>query len=309
MATLPKEEPATNQIHEVPKDESEHQFNAAAHVLSADLELPVTREVNLEAHVRLEPDGAYKFQPTGHLRLEGIISYQSGYTQVGGHKSPKPGHGFVTLTTSVVEGLNILDVLTADRVVGQISTEHPEWPVDEKDARPRRQVPTVTFLGTRFENLRIAGREVTLDTQFDILGLEPKDDRSYLEDKGVLDRVFAHYDRIKDARDLPDWAKEKEHCWNQDAVQPYGDMKCSLVKQIRGAPGIPFGHVLDLPHFGKIFLAELTVTRKPAKPGNGYPNPETYVFHLEMVRVQLGCLAQGTATVVTLDTNGTGGHH
>ena len=151
IPTLPEE--PTGQIHAVPKgvaqDEPVHAFNAAAHVLHANLDHPVTREVEREAYVRLRPDGTYKFQPTGPMRLEGILSYESGYTQVGGHKSPKKGHGFVTLSTSVVEGLNILDVLTADRVVAQISTEHPEW--DDR----RRQVPTVTFLGTRFENLRI----------------------------------------------------------------------------------------------------------------------------------------------------------
>jgi hypothetical protein len=299
MATLPKEEPKDG-IHEVTKEGPEpspaHTFNAAAHVLTANLEHPVTREVEREAHVRLRPDGTYKFQPTGPMRLEGILSYESGYTQVGGHKSPKEGHGFVTLTTSAVEGLNILDVLTADRVVGQISTEHPVW-----DHRQPRQVPTVTFLGTRFENLRIDGHRVELETQFDILGTEPKEDTPYLENEEVLKRVSAHYDS------LPDWAKDEKFGWGQAPGQPYGDMKCSLVQQIDKKRGIPVGHVIDLPHFGKIFLAELTVNRKKAEPiGNGHPNPETYHFHLEMIRVELGCLAQGTATVVALSSNGTG---
>lgn len=303
MSTRPIEEPQ-DQIHEVPKERPElspaHNFNAAAHVLTANLEHPVTREVEREAHVRLRPDGTYKFQPTGPMRLEGILSYKSGYTQVGGHKSPKKGHGFVTLSTSVVEGLNILDVLTADRVVAQISTEHPEW--DDR----RRQVPTVTFLGTRFENLRIDGHEVELETQSDILGAEPKEDTPYHEEEEVLKRVSAHYDS------LPGWAKEEKYGWNQAPGQPYGDMKCSLVTQIDKKRQTPIGHVIHLPHFGKIFLAELTVNRKKAEPStNGKPNPETYHFHLEMIRVELGCLAQGSATVVTADSNGQGSgtHH
>jgi hypothetical protein len=298
MATVPKEEPRDG-IHEVTKEEPEHTFYATAHVLSANLEHPVTREVEREAHVRLHPDGTYKFQPSGPLRLEGIIAYESGYTQVGGHKSPKEGHGFVTLTTSVVEGLNILDVLTADRVVGQISTEHPVW-----DPRQPLHVPTVTFLGTRFENLRIDGHEVELETQLDILGPEPVDDKSYHENEGVLRRVFEHYTRIKGT----DWAKDEKRGWNQAPGQPYGDMKCSLVRQIHKTPGTPVGHVIDLPHFGKIFLAELTVNRKKAEPSNnGKPNPEKYHFTLEMIRVELGCLAQGTATAGALSSNGTGG--
>ncbi len=47
------------------------------------------------------------------------------YTQVAGNRSTKSGQGWTTLTTSVIEGLNVLDVVTADRVVGQTITEHP----------------------------------------------------------------------------------------------------------------------------------------------------------------------------------------
>jgi hypothetical protein len=318
MSSLPKEDLA-NQIHavgnerEVSAYEPKHYFHAAAHVLEADLKAPVVREVKQVSHVRLEPDGMYKFQPTGPLRLEGIISYESGYTQVGGHKSPKPGHGFVTLTTSVVEGLNILDVLTADRVVAQISTEHPEWYGLQEDPRPRRQVPSVTFLGTRFENLRINGREVKLHTKLDILGSEPVNDQSYLDDNEIRKNVSEHYGRIKKVAKRPDWAKAEDLWWNQDrwkqdGVPRYGDMKCSLVSEIdEDIPGIPFGHVIHLPNFGNIFLAELTVTRKEAEPSkNGYAYPEMYIFHLDMIRVELGCLATGSGTAGSLSSNGKG---
>lgn len=313
MATLPKEEP-TNQIHEVPDYEPDHLFHADAQLLEAALQAPVIREVKRVSHVKLEPDGTYKFQQSGGLRLEGIISYESGYTQVGGHKSPKPGHGFVTLATSVVEGLNILDVLTADRVVAQISTEHPEWWPEATNGRRPLQVPTVSFLGTRFENLRINGHEVRLKTKFDILGAKPPaDDTSYLDDSKVRDNVSEHYGRIQKANKLAEWTTDEKYYWNQD-VPHYGEMKCSLVSEIdKGVAGIPFGHVIDLPHFGRIFLAELTVTRERAKPStNGYANPETYHVHLDMIRVELGCPAQGSSTAVSASSNGGGsgtGHH
>jgi len=57
----------------------------------------------------------------------------------------------------------VLDVLTADRVVGQIITEHPLV----------GYVPIISFLGTRFENLRIAGHPVELDLDLNILGDKP----------------------------------------------------------------------------------------------------------------------------------------
>src|SRR4029077_9815410 len=87
-------------------------------------------------------------------------------------------------------------------------------------------------------------------------------------------------------------------------------MQCSVVKRITGAPGIPFGHVIDLPHFGKIFLGELTVTRELGKSVTAKSNdaePDTYLFHLTMIRLELGCIAQGNAGIVMADANGRGG--
>jgi hypothetical protein len=76
-----------------------------------------------------------------------------------------------------------------------------------------------------------------------------------------------------------------------------------LVNSVTGAPGIQFGHVLDIPHFGKIFLAELTLKREK----NGAPAPEKYAFRLTMIRMELGCLAQGNGGVSTAESNGGGG--
>jgi hypothetical protein len=78
---------------------------------------------------------------------------------------------------------------------------------------------------------------------------------------------------------------------------------------LKGAPDISFGHVIDLPHFGKIFLGELTVDRENGKPAvskDEPPKPETYTFHLTMIRLDMGCLAQGKARIVALDANGSG---
>ena len=103
------------------------------------------------------PSGRRSFR-----RGVGDLSYEAAHTQVAGNRETKPGHdGYTTLVTSVVEGLNILDVVTADLVVAQISTDHPLV----------GYVPSITFLGTRFENLRIAGHKVDeLEMCLDIFG-------------------------------------------------------------------------------------------------------------------------------------------
>ncbi len=271
-----------------------HNFYAEANVLTADLEQPLKEKISPQAFVKLPRDGQYQFSQADPFRFEGILSYKSGYTQVAGHPSSKIA-GFTTLATSVLEGLNVLDVVTADRVVAQISTVHPIYGTG--------QVPSVTFLGTRFDNLRIAGHRVEVERSLDILGPKPDDDRSYFEDRDVLDRISEQYDRIAAADDLPDWAAEL-YPRDRPGLNGNGQLECSLVNGIAGAPGFSFGHVIDLPHFGKIFLGELRVERTPGNPAKG--TYDTYKFHLTMIKMQMGCLGEGTIGAGSAVSNGTG---
>ena len=273
-----------------------HRYRADASLLSAEFQQPIQETVVSKATVTLPKEGGYQYEPANPFRLEGILSYESGYAQVAGHRNSK-NVGFTTLASGAIEGLNILDVVTADRIVGQIATEHPDYD-ETKDG-----VPRVSFLGTRFENLRIAGHKVEVERHLDILGPKPARKKSYFEDGDVLDRVATQYVAINKTKGLPEWAGER-YRWNRKAAQA-GPMCCSVVRSIKGYSGITFGHVIDVPHFGKIFLGELKLEReKPVDPDD----PVTYIFYLTMVRVELGCVAHGNVTVVPLDSNGSGGH-
>src|ERR1019366_5208758 len=233
-----------------------HNYYAEANVLTADLEQPLKDKIRPQAFVKLPRDGQYQFSQADPFRFEGILSYKSGYTQAAGHPSSQIG-GFTTPATSVLEGLNVLDVVTAGRGAGQISTVHPVYGTG--------QVASVTFLGTRFDNLRIAGHKVEVERSLDILGPKPVDDESYFDNRDVLDRISQQYERIAAANDLPDWAAE-QYPKGRRALNGNGELQCSLISSVAGAPGFSFGHVIDLPHFGKIFLGELKVEREPGNP-------------------------------------------
>ena len=129
------------------------------------------------------------------------------------------------------------------------------------------------------------------------------DDESYFDNRDVLDRISRQYDRIAAANDLPDWAAE-QYPKGRPALNGSGKLECSLISSVAGAPGISFGHVIDLPHFGKIFLGELKVEREPGNPSKGIY--DAYKFHLTMIRLQMGCLAEGNISVTPLDSNGQG---
>src|SRR5580704_894296 len=282
-----------------------HTYHGEADLLEMEIKEPFQQKVRPQAKVKLYGDGEdshYQFKHAGPFRLEGIASYQSGYTQVAAARSTKHERRYSTLVTSVVEGLNILDILTADRVVAQITTAHP---IDGA-------VPEVSFLGTRFENLRIAGQKVELDTNLNILGPRPVQDKSYFDNQTVLDRMAEQYENLSKADYFPDWATERyprdREGWKPETGNPGVDIaQCSLVNDV-DSDQESFGHVIDVPHFGKFFLGELQVKREPGKTADHF---DAYTFHLTMVRMELGCATSATGSTGTADSNGTGGgnHH
>jgi hypothetical protein len=309
-----------------------HYFHAEAHALKGKLELPFDQDIKPQSFVKLEkletekekPD--YLSQHSKNYRLEGIISFAAAHTQVSGHESQKHVGARVTLATSVVEDLNVLNVVTADRVVAQISTTH----------FPNVPTPSVTFLGTHFENLRIARHKAEPFLNLGTVGEKPdgKDAMYVGKGTGFMTAVEAQYKRLKaslgslGAEKPAGSLAEKYHGFadlnygdiNERARAAQADGKaeakagrgkwdgitCSLVENVeikdisvKGADGksveIPppaksAGHVIHIPDFGTIFLAELTVDHNS--------------FNLTMIRLELGCLADGKVSISTANVNG-----
>jgi hypothetical protein len=273
-------------------DERYHDYNAEAEALSGNLTLPLMQEVKPPTFVALNVRGGYLSQHVENYRLGGVVSFRSAYTQVGGNPDPKPGHGWNTLTTSVIEGLNVLDIVTADRIVCQISTDHP----------PIGYVPTVTFLGTRFENLRIAGHQVKLELDLDMLGAKPKKDGGYLSDRDFQKRANTQRERLKGQKNLPTDIAKYYNQGSSDAGKP-GTITCSLVNQVEGGyPGRSFGHAIDVPNFGKIYLATLTVDQSDYDTPTGAPRKTTIT--LKMIEMVMGCVGVGNLMGGGGKTNG-----
>lgn len=275
-----------------------HDYDASAHILSGHLHLPLMQEIKPQAHVNLRKEGGYLSEHALDYRLESVISFSAAHTQVAGNRDPKTGHGWSTLTTSVVENLNVLEVVTADRVVGQIATEHP---LDG-------YVPRVTFLATRFDNLRIAGHPVHLKLNNGILGDKPQSDGSYTREAGVLQRVGDHYDNIRKQQNVPAEILQR---YNQfpSTLNGRETVECSLVTQIDGSfPGKCYGHVIDVPDFGKVYLAVVRVEHWDWK-ADATQTPKQSQISLTMIELELGCPIAGHTVIGQSVTNGmpTGG--
>lgn len=270
-----------------------HAYHAEATVLKGDLYHPLTQQIKPQTNVKLAEHGGYLSEHSEPYRLEGIISFDKAYTQVAGNDNPKPEAGWSTLVTSVVEGLNVLEVVTADRVIGQIGTVHPKV----------GYVPSIHFLGTRFENLRIAGHPVTVHMHPDhpySLGLKPENDGPYTRHPGFLDRVKAQLEQIHGSEGVPAGLLER---YNQlpSKSDEEESIECSLVTRVEGLPfGRSFGHVIDIPDFGKIHLGVLRIKHWEFKKGA----PKKTLVELTMIELEMGCLAGGTSFLGTGLVNG-----
>lgn len=258
-----------------------HYYHAEACAFGGFFETPIEHNVAPQAPMSLSPAGGYGSARSENFHLEGVMSYKSASTQVSGHLSKKEGHGWVTLVTASIEKLNVLDVITADRITAQISTEHPL----------KGDNPKVNFLGTTFENLKVAGCPIDVTLDFDICdqgngGGYPSE--PCINSEQFLRKVEEQYEFMNSPKNLPGWAKArsipdwvKERYSELDAQTVSGSVLCSIVKEASGKfPGTPYGSAFAVPEFGRVFLGELTVDCK--------------TYRLTMLRLELGCSGQAS---------------
>ena len=305
MATMTETPEVTAKTH---GEKPSHEYHADAHVLSGHLQRPVDQKIEQHAPVSLKGRRSGHFtRMTEGVSIEGLITFAKGHTRVSGSQSLKPGHGSVTLSTSIIEGLNVFEIITADRMVSQVSTEHPT---------DNGHFPHVTFLGTQFHNLQVSGIPLKLTLNYGICGKKPAGDRSYLDDLDFLTTVWEQTKKIASATGLPKDVKD-QYDERLDCVQKLIDnggsketgeptVICSLVTEIdkRIAEVIPgvqvFGHVLAIPDFGTVSLGEVTVGEKMYDPKE---RPSNY-FELTVIKMKLGCVGTGTVSGGTAAANG-----
>jgi hypothetical protein len=275
-----------------------HFYHADASAIGGRIERPFEQVVPVQAPLSLPAVGGYATARSEDFRFQGILSFQAAQTQVAGSLNERNG-SWTTVVSTALEGLNILNVVTADRVVAQISTEHPR----------QGYTPKVSFVGTQFVNLRIGGRKI--EPVIDLGFCDPDDANEYpkqpcIQNPAFLKKVGELHRRMRSEQEgtaSPVWSRYRD--WLQlryplpqsdpnlgEALnQERGMVLCSLVQKIEGdCPGKSFGHVLVIPDFGKVFLGELLLDHNS--------------FHLIMVRLELGCPVQGVIGGGDTRTNG-----
>jgi hypothetical protein len=245
-----------------------YHYNAHGHGVSAHFERPIQRLIEVQAGISLPTTGGHGNSRVNKFKFEEFLAFEAAYSHVSGSQN-KRDSSYTTLVTTTVEGLNILDVVTADRIVARISSEHP----------PDHKEPHIVFLGSKFENLRIAGCPVEAELNHDL---------------------FLRLDTfeliVKELETDGEFRKMAEDPYQTGQPQKLPDanrvLLCSLVKNMKTTcPGVKRkGHAFVVPQFGKVFVGEIL-----AKHGTRT---------LTMLRLEMGSPVSATANLAEAIVNG-----
>jgi hypothetical protein len=221
-------------------------YHAEAFGASGSITLPHQEIVEVQASSSLPLTGGHARSRIENFRHRNYFSFKSAETQVIGSFSEKDqAHG--SLAMSTIEGLNIMDVVTCDRIVARITSKHP---VDGSE-------PSIIPLGSRFENLRIAGHK-----------LEPE----------LAVNIFTEYDT---------WTKlckasgQLRSMSLDEKAESKDQVACTMVQNLERIGGRRHegGLGIHVPHFGTVYLAEIFAKARERR--------------LLMIRVELGCSVEG----------------
>lgn len=231
-------------------------YHAESFAFSGEFVRPIKHLIEVQAGITLPFLGGHGQNSAENFAVEKLVSFRRGYSHVSGSAAPNGHH--TTESTAVIEGLNVLDMVTADRVVARLSSDHD----------PDKREGQIIAVGSGFENLRIAGCDVEVELDHSLL---------------LKCKNFAELS--KSVASLKKSGKMAEQ-YNGVAI-------CSLASSINlECPGVTVdGHVITVPQFGKIFVAEVVSWEGTRS--------------ISMLRFQLGSPHEGQLLAAGGKTNGT----
>jgi hypothetical protein len=215
-----------------------------------------------------------------------VVSIESALTECSG--TLDDDGVYRTHVTTTVEGLNVGDTVTADRVTAKLVTEH----------YPDEDEPRIDVSDSSIENLMVLGQPVQLE--FDTPLFQGLNTFSKFKTQFDKDPKFKKEMRQRflwgdlPPNEVPDFLAERYKFTEGQPSLPEskGIVPCSVIKSVTGSKGFQtFRHVLVIPDFGKVFLGELLL-RKHAR-------------RLTMMRFQLGSPMAAALTVSGNEGNGT----
>jgi hypothetical protein len=279
-----------------------HHYHASAFGVSGELRRPAQRSIAAQASTTLAPGGGRGFDRVDNFQLDGTLSFRAAYTEVGG--SFDECHNVHTsYASSVIEYLNIADIVKADKVVSRMTVYAPEEGSDDE--------LSFDITGSHFENLRICGHLIDIElathefhqhdkySKFEkAIQTQKADHLLFLSGLSMLNA--AELRKLEDQYHALYGISERIAGWGRRTPKNRAALtySCSAaghldLKEHVGAKSElqGFGPVICIPKFGVIRLAEIVIHRERRT--------------LNMLRVEM-CSA-GDGAIHTGGTSGGGG--
>ena len=199
-------------------------FHAHGHALSGEFRHPLWSIIPAQASAALSTIGGHAMAQVEDFHFQDFVCFKSAHTHISGKR--QRNETFVTHASTVVKGLNILGMVTADRIVSRLTSVHS----------PKEPEGHIIAEDSRFEGLKINGADVKVILRHDLL---------------VKCKTFG--DLAKGI--AGDKKSGKIVALDQDRQVAV----CSLVEEIETKlSGVDVKqHLIEVKNFGKIFLAEI----------------------------------------------------
>ncbi len=204
-------------LHRIP-----FHYHAEGHAISGEFRHPLWSVIPAQASASLSQIGGNATAQVEDFHHQDFVSFKSAHTHISGKR--RRDETFVTHASTVIEGLDILGVVRAERIVCRLTSIHNH---KEKEGH-------IIAEDSRFDGLRISGEDVKVILRHDLL---------------VKCKTFDDL-----AKGIASDAKSGKIAETNDGVAI-----CSLVEKIETKlKGVDVKrHPIEVPNFGKIFLAEI----------------------------------------------------
>jgi hypothetical protein len=248
---------------------SQYFYSASAYGFAAELKRPAHHNVGTQAATVLAADGGRGSNRLRDFKFDGFLSVEDAHTEVGG--SYDECHNLhTTYAYSSLEGVNVADVLTADRVVSRLYVYTSADPQDQSES-------SFTITGSHFENLRIAGYKVDVQLATSVFhGYDTyskasaahqaeKADPWMLGSKladlegSALQELENTYHALKGMSGLISGWKQKGEKRSARGTYFFSPANHLTLEGYNGSDMKIFGNIICIPKFGVIRLAELVV--------------------------------------------------
>ena len=205
--------------------EQGRRFLYKAHAVGASgtFTKPHAEHLEAQASCALSIHGGMASGRVENFNHRDIVRFRAAYTQAIGTFDPL-SHSWNTLVTATVEGLNIQNVVTADRIVARLASHHFVY---EREA-------SILTLGSHIENLKVAGQVVDCEPDIDVM------------------------------REWDTMTKVREGCKDRKPFAPSADghrIHTSILRNVDCKGMHPkYNNAIHFPEFGTIHLGEIIIS-------------------------------------------------